>query len=105
RARAADPADLPQTLERLGIRTRGELCALPAPAVAERFGHPGLLALDLATGRDTRLDPRRPPEPVLERLSLPEATSGPQLERALELLLGRVVARPGRRGRTLRARA
>src|SRR5207248_651326 len=61
RARVAELAELPQTLERLGIRTLGELAALPAPAVAERFGHPGLLALDLAQGRDSRLEPRRPP--------------------------------------------
>src|SRR3954464_7317673 len=39
---------LPELLERLGIRTLGELAALPPAAVAERFGHPGLLALDLA---------------------------------------------------------
>jgi protein ImuB len=34
---------------------------------------------------------------------LPEATSGPALERALTLLIGRLLARPERRGRTLRA--
>lgn len=96
---------LPETLDRLGIRTLGELAALPAPAVAERFGHPGLLALDLAQGRDTPLEPRRPPEPVAERLDLPEAALGPQLERALELLVARVLARAERRGRTLRALA
>jgi len=93
------------TLERLGIRTLGELSSLPAPAVAERFGHPGLLALDLARGRDTPLEPRRPVEPVLERLDLPEAALGQQLERALELLVARVLARPERRGRSLRAAA
>src|SRR3989440_4200813 len=96
-------AELPEVLERLGIRTLGELAALPAPAMAERFGHPGLLALDLARGRDTPLDPRRPPEPVGERIELPEAASGPQLERALELLVARVLARRERRGRTVRA--
>ncbi|MEA2431566.1 MAG: protein ImuB [Thermoleophilaceae bacterium] len=94
---------LPELLERLGIRTLGELVGLPPAAVAERFGHPGLLALDLAYGRDTPLEPRRPPEPVIERLELPEAASGPQLERALELLVARVLSRPERRGRTLRA--
>jgi protein ImuB len=73
--------------------------------MAERFGHPGLLALDLAQGRDTPLEPRRPPEPVTERLDLPEAALGPQLERALELLVARVLARGERRGRTLRALA
>ena len=45
---------LPEILEQLGIRTLGELAALPSRALAERFGHPGLLALDLARGRDTR---------------------------------------------------
>lgn len=94
---------LPDTLERLGIRTLGELSGLPAPAVAERFGHPGLLALDLAHGRDTPLEPRRPAEPVVERLELPEAALGQQLERALDLLVARVLARPERRGRSLRA--
>ena len=92
-------------LERLGIRTLGELADLPSAAVAERFGHPGLLALDLAQGRDTPLDPRRPPEPVVERIALPDATSGPQLKRALELLIARVLARRERRGRTLRSLA
>ena len=98
-------APLCETLDRLGIRTLGELAELPAPAVAERLGHPGLLALDLARGSDTPLEPRRPPEPVLERLALPEAASGHQLERAVELLLARVLARPERRGRALRALA
>jgi protein ImuB len=94
---------LPEILERLGIRTLGELAGLPSRALAERFGHPGLLALDLASGRDTPLDPRRPPEPVMERLDLPEAASGQQLERALELLVARLLARRERRGRSLRA--
>lgn len=96
---------LPDTLERLGIRTLGELAALPVAAVAERFGHPGLLAFDLAHGRDTPLEPRRPSEPVVERLELPEAALGPQLERALELLVARVLACRERRGRTVRALA
>jgi protein ImuB len=98
-------AALPEVLERLGLRTLGELAALPARAVAERFGHPGTLALDLASGRDTPLEPRRPPEPVVERIDLPEAASGQQLERALELLIARVLARGERRGRSLRALA
>jgi protein ImuB len=96
---------LPDVLERLGIRTLGELAALPSRAVAERFGHPGLLALDLSRGRDTPLEPRRPSEPVVERLDLPDAASGQQLERALELLIARVLARRERRGRSVRALA
>jgi protein ImuB len=98
-------AALPEVLERLGLRTLGELAALPARAVAERFGHPGSLALDLASGRDTPLEPRRPPEPVVEGIDLPEAASGQQLERALELLIARVLASGERRGRSLRSLA
>jgi protein ImuB len=96
-------AELPETLERLGIHTLGELASLPVAAMAERFGHPGLLALDLARGRETPLEPRRPAEPVVERLALPDASSGPQLEHALELLIARLLARPERRGRSLRS--
>ncbi|MEA2455725.1 MAG: protein ImuB, partial [Thermoleophilaceae bacterium] len=96
---------LPEVFERLGIRTLGEVAELPSRAVAERFGHPGLLAHDLAQGRDFPLEPRRPPEPVSERLDLPDAASGQQLERALELLIARVLARRERRGRSLRALA
>src|SRR3954470_13039727 len=98
-------ATLPETLERLGVLTLGELAALPAPAMAERFGHPGLLPLALARGRATPLEPRRPAEPVVERLALPEAASGPQLEHALVLLIARLLARPERRGRSLRSLA
>jgi protein ImuB len=97
--------EIPELLGRLGIRTLGELAAMPAPAISERFGHPGLLALELAKGRDTPLEPRRPSEPVLERLTLPEAASGMQLERALELVIARVLARRERRGRSLRSLA
>jgi len=96
-------AELPAVLERLGVRTLGKLAGLPVPAVVERFGHPGLLALELAHGRDTALAPRRPPEPVVERLDLPEAASGMQLERALALLVERALARPERHGRSLRS--
>jgi protein ImuB len=97
--------ELPEMLERLGVRTLGELAALPPSAVAERFGHPGLLALELAQGRDTRLEPRRPQEPLFERLALPDAALGPQLERALEMVIARLLARRERRGRSLRALA
>ncbi len=94
---------IPATLERLGVRTLGELAALPAPALAERFGHPGVVARELAHGRDGPLRPRRPPEPVSERVELPEGVSGEQLERTLELLIARMLARRERRGRALRA--
>ncbi len=95
-------AILPEALQRLGIGTLGELAALPRAAVADRFGKPGLHAQRLALGADTPLRPRQPGELVGESLELPEISSGQQLERALGLLIDRLLARRERRGRTLR---
>jgi nucleotidyltransferase/DNA polymerase involved in DNA repair len=100
----AEPlAALPEPLQRLGIRTLGELAALPRAAVADRFGAAGLRARDLARGVDSPLRPRSPVETLEESLELPESASGPQLERALELLIDRLLVRRERRGRALRA--
>jgi protein ImuB len=96
-------AELPEALERLGIRTLGELAALPAAALADRFGKRGLLAHELARGGDSALSPRPPSELLREELELPEASSGMQLEQALGLLIDRLLARRERRGRTLRS--
>lgn len=101
RARTAT-ADLPPALERLGITTLGAVAQLPRSAVADRFGAAGLLAHDLVHGRDAPPAARRPPERIAESLELPEAVSGPQLERALALLVDRLLARRERRGRRLR---
>ena len=102
-AAAPTLAALPESLERFGIRTLGELAKLPRASMADRFGPAGLLALDLAKGRDTRLRPRDPMETLEERLELPESASGQQLEHALGLLIDRLLARSERRGRPLRA--
>ncbi len=102
RARAA-LADLPEALERLGVKTLGELAELPPAALADRFGRAGLLAHELATGGDSALSPRPASEFLCEALELPEAASGTQLERGLGLLIDRLLARRERRGRTLRA--
>jgi protein ImuB len=96
-------ADLPEALERLGVRTLGELAALPAAALADRFGKRGLLAYELACGGDSALSPRPASEFLREALELPEAASGIQLERGLGLLIDRLLARRERRGRTLRS--
>jgi len=101
--RRAETAALVEPLERLGIATLGELGALPRAAIADRFGRQGLLAHDLARGRDSPLRPRRPGELLRESLELPESGSGEQLGRALGLLVDRLLARRERRGRTLRA--
>ena len=75
--REAEEATCIDSLERLGVRTLGELAALPAAAVADRFGELGLRALRLAGGDDEPLRPRRPPDELGSRLGLPEAASGP----------------------------
>jgi protein ImuB len=98
-----ETAALPEVLERFGIHTLGELAALPRAALADRFGTAGPLARDLARGKDTPLRPRRVAERLEERLELPESASGQQLERALGLLIDRLLARRERRGRPLRA--
>jgi len=98
-----ETAALPETLGRFGIATLGELAALPRAALADRFGAAGTLARDLARGRDTPLRPRHPAERLEERLELPESASGQQLERALGMLIDRLLARRERRGRPLRA--
>jgi protein ImuB len=96
-------AALVEPLERLGIRTLGELAALPRAKVSDRFGEPGITAWDLARGGGDAPLPRQPVQRLRERLDLPESSSGPALERALVMLVDRLLARRERRGRTIRA--
>jgi protein ImuB len=88
-------------LGRLGVRTLGELVRLGAPALADRFGAPGVLAHRLARGEDTPLRARRVEERLQETMTVGDASSGPALERVLGVLLDRLLARPERRGRAL----
>jgi protein ImuB len=94
---------LVRPLERLGVTTLGQLAGMERATVADRFGRAGELAHDLAHGRDRELQPRQPGEVLEEVLELPESASGTQLERALVLLVDKLLARRERRGRTLRA--
>jgi protein ImuB len=103
-----DPGDsasyeLVTELERLGIKELGSLAELPASAVADRFGAQGLRARSLVRGKDEPLRPRRLHDLLAESVELPEAMAGSQLERALSLLIDRLLADPRRRGRTVRA--
>ncbi len=98
----AETAALVEPLARLGIDTLGELAALGRDAVADRFGAPGVLARRLARGEDDPLRTRIAEERLRESLELEEANSGPALERVLGVLVDRLLARPERRGRTLR---
>jgi protein ImuB len=95
--------ELVEALERLGIGELGALAALGPDAVADRFGPLGLRARRLARGEEDPPRPRKRHEGIAESIELPEAAAGPQLERALGLLVDRLLASPLRRGRTVRS--
>jgi protein ImuB len=99
----ADTATLVEPLERLGVRTLGELRKLGRHALADRFGEPGVLAYRLAGGADGPLVPRDVEECLEESLEVGDAGSGQMLERVLGVLVDRLLARPERRGRSVRA--
>ncbi len=90
--------------EQLGIKKIGQLAGLPGAAVAERLGPDGRHAWSLARGEDRgRVNARRPPAEIAERLEFPEAVGNElTLRRALTALLDRILARPERGGREIR---
>ncbi|HMI80666.1 MAG TPA: hypothetical protein VK480_02645, partial [Solirubrobacterales bacterium] len=98
-AREADA--LIEALERLGIETLPAFTRLSADQISDRFGPLGLQALRLCRGEEQPLRPRTPHEELSEEIELPEGTAGRQLDRALELLVDRLLAAPRRQGRTL----
>src|ERR1700722_13368434 len=98
-----ETAMLVAPLERLGVRTLGELAKLGRAALTDRFGMPGGLAHRLACGEDSPLRVRRPHERLDEQMEVGDASSGVALKRVLGVLVSRLLARPERRGRTLRA--
>jgi protein ImuB len=100
---AARAGRMVTTLERLGVATLGDLAVLPRVAIADRFGALGLRGHELAHGLDTPLRPRVPHEELVQAIGLPEAAYGAQLERALDLLLERLLSDPRRHGRAIRA--
>jgi hypothetical protein len=98
-----DAGGLIETLRRLGVETLEDLAMLPPDRVADRFGPPCLRAMCLARGEEEPLRPRHPHEELAAEVELPEGAAGGQLERALELLVDRLLGDPRRRGRTLLA--
>jgi len=93
--------ELVTALERLGIGSLPAFARLTADQVADRFGPLGLQALKICRGEEEPLRPRIPQEDLSEEIELPEGTAGMQLDRALELLVDRLLAAPRRGGRTL----
>jgi protein ImuB len=98
-----DTAALIEPLARLGVRTLGELTRLGRTALTDRFGAPGALAHELASGHDSQLCPRCVEERLEESMAVGDASSGEALRRVLGVLVSRLLARSERRGRTLRA--
>lgn len=93
-------ADAQRRLWRLGLKTLGDLAALPEDAVSAQFGKPGRDAWRLASGLVT--DPvtgRETPEPIVEGLDFltPIADTG-MLANALDRLIERALRHPRRTG-------
>ncbi|HWN72267.1 MAG TPA: hypothetical protein VNN15_00500 [Solirubrobacterales bacterium] len=93
--------ELIEALRRLGIETLRDFVRLSADQVADRFGPLGVRALGLCRGEEEPLRPRTPHEELAEEIELPEDTAGRRLDRALELLVDRLLAAPQRKGRML----
>jgi protein ImuB len=97
------PDSLVWSLSAMGLKTLGELAALPAAGIAARFGAEGALMQRLALGDDPRpLVPFRPAPPLVERLALewPAESLQPVLF-ALKTVLDRLTARLAGRGLAL----
>ena len=92
-----------QRLERLGIRTLGELRRFPEPSLVAQFGDDGRNALAWATAR--RIDSVRSwhrPRPVRVSLEFPTPVGITEtLHGALDRLAERALSRPARRGRSV----
>jgi nucleotidyltransferase/DNA polymerase involved in DNA repair len=104
-----DP-DTQSRLYRLGLRTLGDLAALPEAAVTSQFGTAGRLLWRLASGR--LIEPvigRKLPEPITAAMDFPSPVADRTLlARALERLIDRALKSPRRTGvrvHTVRARA
>ncbi len=95
---------LREDCEQLGVKKIGQLAGLPGAAVAERLGPDGRRAWSLARGGERgRVQARRPPAEIVERLEFPEAVANElTLRRALNALLDRILARSERGGREIR---
>lgn len=93
-----------QRLERLGVTTLGQLASLPGAALVSQFGTPGKWAAARASGE--HLEPVRPlhrPRPIQVSLDFSSPVGRIEgLYGALDHLLEKALARPDRRGRSVR---
>jgi protein ImuB len=96
-----EAGSLIETLRRLGLTKLGALAALSPAQVADRFGPAALEARRLACGEEEPLRPRRSHEELAAEVELPEGAAGSQLDRALKLLVDRLLAAPRRKRRTV----
>lgn len=97
------PEGLRWALAAMGLKTLGDLAALPAAGIAARFGADGALMQRLAWGDDPRpIVPFRPAPPLVESLALEWPAEGlePVLF-ALKTVLDRLTARLAGRGLAL----
>ena len=98
------PEEMLERLERLDIRTLGELGELPTSALMRHFGPSGRRARALARGEC--IDPVRPlhrPRPIRVSLDFPSPVGEREaLHRGLDRLLERGLSRPERKSRSIR---
>lgn len=96
--------DLVGRLDRLGLRTIGEVAALSPAALQARFGPVGRRIAELGRGVDpTPFRPRRPVEAVVEEMELEAPTASRDvLLLAVHQLVARAFARPALRARQVR---
>ena len=88
-------------LRRFGLRTLGDVTAMPEAALVDQFGTEGSAAWRMSHGNDdSPLTPLAYEESVSERMSLPFASSSLQLVNVtMDTLLKRAYAAPRMRGR------
>jgi DNA polymerase-4/protein ImuB len=91
-------------MERLGLRTMGDVAALPSTAMQARFGPEGRRAWELSSGRDDlTVTPLQRPESVIEGITLPApSTSREMLLLGITQLVRRAFARPELQHRNVR---
>lgn len=88
---------------RLGLNRLGDLTALSADQVADRFGPAGSLARKIALGEEGRIRPRRFRQAVTETVELPEDATGNHLPAGLAILCDRVASRLAAAGTVARS--